>query len=115
MTKRYRKEVFRLDKYNLALHLTSVLKFIPENWKKNVDDSLQILNHTWKTNFTFSPNRMQCIISTCISQIHVNIQTTKLTREINVNTESQKNDTECILKKQAKKKLKENKHLGRIL
>lgn len=111
MTKRYRKEVFRLDKYNLAWHLTSVLKFIPENWKKNVDDSLQILNHTWKTNFTFSPNRMQCIISTCISQIHVNIQTTKLTREINVNTEGQKNDTECI-KKQAKKKIEGKQTFG---
>lgn len=104
MTKGDQKEVFRLDKYNLAWHLTSVLKFIPENWRKNVDISLQILNHTWTTNFTFSPNRMQCIISTCISQIYVNIQTTKLTREINVNTEGQKNETECIKKKTSKEK-----------
>lgn len=53
MTKRYCKEVFRLDKYNLAWHLTGVLKFILETWKENMYESLQILNYTCKTNFKF--------------------------------------------------------------
>lgn len=84
MTKRLCKKVFRLDKYNMAWHLAGVLKFITENWKKNMNESLQILNHNWKANFKFSPNRMQCVISTYISQIYVNMHTTKSTMGTNI-------------------------------
>lgn len=55
-----------LDKFNLASHLIDALQFIPEIGKDNVDRSLRIHHNSWKINFKFSSNRMQCIILTHI-------------------------------------------------